>query len=299
MNISELGYILLQSADIEKWRTFAERVVGMQAIDGPEGELYLKIDKRFHRFLIVPGDSERYLASGWAMRSKADFDAFRAKLEQAGVVLSAGDAGASALRKVQDFFSFHDPAGNCHEVFWGPISDFQPFVSPIGTGPFVTGELGLGHTVLPALNIDEALAFWTSVGGMECSDSLLQPITADLNVQLFFLHCRNPRQHSLALAKMPSDVGCVHVMVEFAEFDDVGRALDRVHEHGVPMAMTLGKHVNDDMISFYVMTPGNFIIEIGWGAPPKQWEDELFFETTRGSHWGHRWVLNDPNFQLE
>jgi 3,4-dihydroxy-9,10-secoandrosta-1,3,5(10)-triene-9,17-dione 4,5-dioxygenase len=152
---------------------------------------------------------------------------------------------------------------------------------------------------LPAINIDETVAFWTGFGGMALSDSLLQPITDDITVQLYFMHCKNGRQHSLALAQMPSDVGCVHVMVEFADLDDVGLALDRVHQHGVPIAMTLGRHVNDDMISFYVMTPGNFLMEIGWGGPPKDWDREIQFETTKGSRWGHKWVLQDANFQLE
>ncbi|KQX23512.1 MULTISPECIES: VOC family protein [unclassified Sphingomonas] len=299
MAISELGYIVLRSAKIDQWRHFAEQVVGMQAIDGPDGALYLKMDRRNHRFLILPGAEERYVASGWLLRDKADFDGFRTRLEAAGVPLTNGSREDSALRKVQDFFSFSDPAGNRHEAGWGPISNFQPFVSPIGTGRFVTGELGLGHTVLPALNIEETLEFWTTVMGFEASDSLLQPITEDLTVQLYFLHCRNRRQHSLALAQMPSDVGCVHLMVEFADFDDVGRALDRQQANNVPLAMTLGKHVNDDMISFYMMTPGKFIIELGWGAPPKEWENEIFFETTLGSHWGHKWVLQDPDFQLD
>jgi 3,4-dihydroxy-9,10-secoandrosta-1,3,5(10)-triene-9,17-dione 4,5-dioxygenase len=298
MDIKELGYVVLQSADLKRWRHFAEEIVGLQASEGPGGELYLKVDDRHHRFMIVPGDREKYFASGWALRNKPEFEAFRDALIRAEVAVTAGSADEAALRKVKEFAWFNDPAGNRHEIFWGPISNFKPFVSPIGTGKFITGELGMGHTVLPAANIDETLAFWTGIGGMELSDCLLQPVTADLVVQLYFMHCRNNRQHSLALAQMPSDVGCVHLMLEYADFDDVGLALDRVHEHKVPIAMTLGRHVNDAMVSFYIMTPGNFILELGWGAPPKDWNRELAFETTVGSRWGHKWVLNDPNFQL-
>ena len=298
MDLRELGYLVLQSKDLGAWQFFAEQVAGMQTTFGPAGELYLKIDKRHHRIVILPADREAFIASGWGVRSKVEFDAAREELSVSGTAAQTGSTDDCALRKVREFFWFKDPSGNRHEVFWGPISDFKPFISPIGVGKFVTGELGMGHTVLPALNIDECLAFWTGVGGMDVSDSLLQTITADVQVQLYFLHCRNARQHSLALAQMPSAVGCVHVCVEYAEFDDVGRALDRVTAHKVPVAMTLGKHVNDDLISFYIMTPGNFLMEFGWGAPPKDWDRELVFETTRGSQWGHQWVLQDPNFQL-
>jgi 3,4-dihydroxy-9,10-secoandrosta-1,3,5(10)-triene-9,17-dione 4,5-dioxygenase len=298
MNLRELGYVVLETSDIQKWRVFAEQVVGMQACDGPDGALYLKIDQRHHRILILPAGREKYAASGWALRSKQEFDDAFEALSASGVNVELGKADACRLRYVQGFMWFDDPSGNRHEIFWGPISDFKPFVSPIGTGKFVTGDLGMGHTVLPAANIDETRAFWTSIGGLGDSDSLLQPVTADLTVQLYFMHCRNARQHSMALAQMPSDVGCIHLALEFAELDDVGLAIDRVNAHKIPVAMTLGKHTNDDMISFYFMSPGNFILELGWGAKPKDWDNELVHETTLGSQWGHKWVLNDPNFQV-
>ena len=156
----------------------------------------------------------------------------------------------------------------------------------------------MGHTVLPAQNIQDTLDFWCSIGGMALSDILSLALTPDLTVQLYFMHCDNARQHSFALAQMPTESpGCVHIMVEYGRLDEVGLALDRVMKHKVPIAITLGQHVNDEMVSFYAMTPGNFIFELGWGGPPKEWGQEVVFETTSGSHWGHKWVLNDTNYK--
>ncbi|MGI9156303.1 MAG: VOC family protein [Marmoricola sp.] len=47
--------------------------------------------------------------------------------------------------------------------------------------------------------------------------------------------------------------------------DDVGRALERVRKHRVPLSATLGRHRNDQMVSFYVKSPGGFDI----GYAPK------------------------------
>ena len=73
----------------------------------------------------------------------------------------------------------------------------------------------------------------------------------------------NPRHHSLAFLPMPNPAKCVHIMLEVDELDHVGRALERVRKHQAPLSATLGRHMNDEMISFYVRSPGGFDVEFG------------------------------------
>jgi hypothetical protein len=47
---------------------------------------------------------------------------------------------------------------------------------------------------------------------------------------------------------------------------DVGVALDLAEANHHPISMTLGQHLGDDAISFYVRTPGGFDIEYGYGS---------------------------------
>jgi len=78
------------------------------------------------------------------------------------------------------------------------------------------------------------------------------------------------------------------VVAVAAELDDVGRALDRCHDLGVPLAMSLGRHSNDHMVSFYCMTPdGAAMVEFGWGGLAVE-EPETTYEITKTSFWGHR-----------
>ena len=77
-----------------------------------------------------------------------------------------------------------------------------------------------------------------------------------------FLGC-NPRHHSLALAPTPAKAGIIHLMIEVATLDDVGRALERCTRRKSPVAASLGRHANDLMVSFYARTPGGFDIEYG------------------------------------
>lgn len=289
-----MGYALVESAKREEWRKFGNDMLGMMTSDGPDGTLYLKMDERAHRFAILPGKTERFVATGWEVPDAAAFSQARKELEAAKVEVTPGTKDGAAIRKVQDYFFFKDPSGNGHEVFWGPISDFKRFSSPIGVRGFVTDRLGMGHSVLPALNYEPTVKFWTDIMGFGVSDILNIQIGPKL-VRLSFMHCDNPRQHSLALCELPDPSGSIHCMVEVDSIDEVGYAFDRARELGVPLQTTMGRHVNDDMFSFYMYTPSGFAIEYGAGGKQiEDWSKTKVFETTRGSHWGHQFVQPPP-----
>ena len=55
----------------------------------------------------------------------------------------------------------------------------------------------------------------------------------------------------------------------------------------VPLSATLGQHLNDRMISFYMKTPSGFDLEYGYGGLQCDWERHNAFEFTRVSIWGH------------
>ena len=290
MKITELGYVVVGTPDLEKWRHYGTAVLGMAAVDAPDGSLYLKMDGRDFRFLIQKGEKDELFASGWSVHDQGSFNAMRHDLEKAGTKVTAASEAERKARKVQDMFSFGDPAGLRHEVSWGPIAAFSKFVSPIGT-KFVTGDLGMGHAVLPTGDIDATVKFWTEVMGFGISDLLHLTLMEGVPpIRVYFLHCAAGRQHSLAFAELTDPAGCNHLMVEVDSVDEVGRALDRVDQNGVKLTLTLGRHVNDDMISFYMMTPSGFQMEYGTGGSVKDWSNYKVFESTRGSHWGHKFL---------
>jgi len=293
MKIAELGYLLVGAPEVAEWRDYAERVLGAMAVDGPGGALYIKIDPRAFRIAVVPGHDNGLIASGWLVATAADFIEARAELRADGVAIDASDEAGRALRRVQDYFGFTDPAGHRHELAWGPVSDFMPFVSPAQVSGFVTESIGLGHIVLAAPeNFDAEVAFWQQPGRFGLSD-ILRVNGPWGTARVHFMHC-NPRQHSLAIGELPVPGGCIHAMLEVRTMDDVGRALDRAQAGGVQLTATLGRHVNDDMISFYMLTPAGFSLEYGCGGKQVDWAEHVVFETTRGSHWGHDFSVGMP-----
>lgn len=288
IEIRGLSYFVAQVENLSHWQRYAEDVLGMQVRPAPAGGLYVKMDERPFRMLIVEGSEARYVASGWELASEQAFTAALAHLDGQGVEWQAGSAEDIDQRGVQALVVVRDPSGNRHELSWGHRSDCLPFVSPQGVPRFVTGDMGLGHTVLPAPDFDATLAFAKDVLGFSLSDIFnFRPDPSAPPIRIHFLHCGNARHHSLALAEYPVPSGCVHVMVEVDSMTEVGRAHDRHQAQGMQLSATLGQHLNDRMTSFYMKTPSGFDLEYGFGGLQVDWAEHSAFEFTRVSIWGH------------
>ena len=66
-------------------------------------------------------------------------------------------------------------------------------------------------------------------------------------------------------------------------------ALDRCVDAGFAIPQGLGRHSNDHMVSFYCAGPDGMQIEFGWdGQQVTDAADELQYEITKTSFWGHR-----------
>src|SRR5580704_10785639 len=143
--IRSLGYLRIESADVAAWREFGTRILGLTEGRGPEaGVLYLRMDDFPARLVIVPGDRERLLASGWEVADAAALADVRRALADAGVPVKPGTPDDLATRGVGGLLRFDDPTGNTIEVFCGAALEHRPAVSPYGN-QFVTGVMGLGH----------------------------------------------------------------------------------------------------------------------------------------------------------
>jgi 3,4-dihydroxy-9,10-secoandrosta-1,3,5(10)-triene-9,17-dione 4,5-dioxygenase len=291
--IRSLGYLRIESADVAAWREFGVRILGMTEGRGPaDGSVYLRMDDFPARLVIVPGSRDRLLATGWEVADAAALAAVRRALAEAGVAVKSGAPDELAARRVGEMLRFDDPAGNAVEVFCAAALEHRPAVSPYGNR-FVTGDMGMGHVVLPVAGAaDAALAFYTDVLGFRLRDSMRMPAEfvggkpGDPPAWFRFLGCC-PRHHSLALAPMSAPAGIVHLMTEVAALDDVGRALDRCTRRGAPVSASLGRHANDLMVSFYVRTPGGFDIEYGTDGRTVDDATWVSRETTAVSLWGH------------
>jgi len=277
-----LGYIVIETRDIEAWRQFGTQALGMMEMPrSDDGTLHLKMDERPFRIAVVEGGEDRLACAGWELANDTLFERAIEELRAAGHVVKEGTAEELADRKVNGLAHVADPGGAELELFYGPIFDHTVFISPVGVSRFVTGTLGMGHMVMLSPEPEETYRFYTELLGFRLSDTMHMG-----DVLLRFTHC-NQRHHSLAIAKGPASM-MQHFMVEVGTLDDVGYGFDRFQDLGIRIRETIGKHTNDHMVSFYAQTPGPMQVEYGFGGIKIDDATWTTGEITATSFWGHR-----------
>ncbi len=78
-----------------------------------------------------------------------------------------------------------------------------------------------------------------------------------------------------------------HFFLELPDHDAVGRAFERIQQTGIPIAHEIGVHPNDNLFTFYVISPSGFLVEIGAEGRLVEVPEPII--THRGmARWGHR-----------
>lgn len=295
--VHSLGYVVVETTDLERWRELAVDVLGLAPGKGPDpAALYLRVDERAARLVVHPGTTDRLVSVGWECRDRETFRAVVARLEEHGVAVKAGSDADADDRRVQEIAFCEDPSGTALELFHGAALVHKTLVTP-HAGRFVTAGQGMGHIVLPTrggpAGAEASYDFYTRLLGFRSRGSFKLPpgmpgAPPDARLYLRFLSC-NERHHALALAPWPQDNGIIHLMLEVETLDMVGCALDRLHKRKFPLSSTLGRHTNDKMVSFYVGTPSGFDIELGCEGLRITEDDYTAEDITADSVWGHRW----------
>ncbi len=287
MALQALGYVGFGSADLDGWRQFGTGLVGLQAVERSASLLAFRMDDRKQRIVIDKAMPDGGRFFGWEVADAAALDALAARLEAAKIEVNAEPQTLADNRRVRGLISFRDPAGNRLEAFHGAEIADTPFSPGRSISGFRTGPLGVGHVVLTVDNIDPMMRFYVDVLGFGLSDYIEKPFRA------YFFHI-NARHHSLALIETGKN-GMHHLMVEMFSLDDVGQSYDVAMSEPERVNVTLGRHTNDLMTSFYARTPSSFMVECGWGGrdiEPRTWQP---FEMKAGpSLWGHERVWLPP-----
>jgi len=284
-----LGYLGFEVSDLAGWQKFGVDVLGMGvAHQDADGAFALRMDGHAQRIIVTSGGDDLGFI-GWEAETEEQLDQVVARLAAAGHSVTE-DPGLAVVRGVDRLYKCSDPAGIPTEICVGCKRSEEPFVSKSVPSGFVADELGLGHVVVTATNNTLSQRFYTELLGFVLSDRIVCEIYGH-PVDLSFFHAPSKpgsaaRHHSVAFGGQQRH-RLHHFMIEAASLEDVGRAYDRAIAKGVPIMQTLGRHPNDQMLSFYAQTPSGFQFEFGWGG--RLVDDTDWVPTTYGriSDWGH------------
>ncbi|WP_454883130.1 VOC family protein [Sphingomonas oryzagri] len=276
VKVTELGYIGLHVSNAQGWKDYARDCVGLEVLDEGEHDLfYLRMDNWHHRFAMHVGEQDDIAYMGWRVGDSEDLTDMEDKLQAAGIAYRVASIEETAERRVLGLLKLQDPAGVPTEIFYGPQIDMHmPFYPGRRMhGRFVTGGNGLGHCLISGGDVKAMYDFYKLLG---LSGSIEYHLgTPGGVVKPVFMHC-NDRQHSIAFG-VPGEKLLNHMMLEYTDMNDLGVSHDAVRQRQIPVALQLGKHANDQALTFYSASPSGWLMELGWGGciPPSQQQYHL------------------------
>lgn len=284
VQVTELGYIGLGVSDLAAWKTFARDIVGLEVVNGARDDVcHLRMDYWARRITLHADGSDDVRYLGLRVAGGAEFRAMQAQLSAADIAFEIGSESEAAERCVLELLKTNDPDGLPIEIFHGPLVRYaRPFHPGRGMhGRFVTETGGAGHCLVRQRDEVAAEAFYHALGmrgGIEykiqIGPHLLTPR---------FMHC-GARDHTVAFGIGPQEKRLNHLMLEVDNLDDVGLTHELVRAAGIPVHITLGKHSNDHMYSFYFRTPSGWMLEYGWGGRPATHQSEYYDQDMYGHH---------------
>lgn len=282
MGIRKLGYVGLEVTDIDAWTDLLGRTLGVGvtlAKSGTDEIALAELDEFKYRLALYPSTEDRPRELGWIVDSPRELDRLTQRLIDAGFAVADGSAEEKELRGATQLRWFTDPVGYRVELAVGEAK-VRLSVDRPACGPGVTG---LGHLVLASPRLAELRELYESVLEFKLTDYRAPG--------LFFLRC-NRTHHSIALANAET-ASIHHLEFEHGSLDDVGRAYDRAQVNDVPISISLGRHMNDKAISFYVRNPSGFHLEIGCGGI-EVGDDWVPHDFGRSDEWGHHHADVNP-----
>jgi 2,3-dihydroxybiphenyl 1,2-dioxygenase len=296
MRIHSLGYVGVESPAADEWLTLGPDVYGLEVTEKTDsaGDRVLRVtwDDRAYRLALHPGAEHRLAYLGWELPNAKALEAAVSELRAGGIEVSEAKPEERADRSVRYLYYCSDPFGNRHEFFSGQLTFEGKFRGGNVQSTFVTGNQGLGHAVLIVPDIEQGVEFFTGTLGLKTSD--ITNVGGTFG-EMWFLRAANPRHHSLGLMGMEGMNGLHHIMIEARQLDAVGIAYGKAVQVGLPISSSMGRHIGDQMLSFYARTPTGFDFEIGWDSvqvDDDTWSAQYFdsHEGWVGEVWGHEYA---------
>lgn len=286
--INALSYIVVQTPHLQEWMNQAGRHIGLQVdVLEPGLSVRLRADQKVQRLVLTAVKGPSSMAMGFEVPDALALEQVSRTLDDAGYHTTPGTSQELHLRGVTNMVHFCDPDGVRLEVAYGLRDADTPFTPGRPIGGFRMGEMGLGHVALITEHFDELSHLYRNVLGFRVSDFTHAPFRVE------FLHC-NPRHHTMGLAHTGGPAKIYHLMLEYNDWDDVGRAYDMALENPESIGVSLGRHINDHVTSFYLKNPDGWMFELGWASRTvgPDWEVE---ELQGMSLWGHdrTWLPDD------
>jgi len=289
-NQVQLGYIVIESNKTEQWLKFLTEGIGLQLSQKGDNAMAFRMDNHTCRILVTKGNAEDVVGFGWHIQNEQALNTIQSRLNERDIAVTTGAPDEAFKRGIKSFWSIKGPKGITFDFYTQPILRDTPVDTP--NSGFETGDGGMGHAAIISRHPEHMLQFFTEILDARISDHITQAI-AGVTLDFTFLRF-NERHHTVAIAASrglkldPVRTTVQHFNLMVNSIVDLSATYLRLRKMGYEMAREIGRHPNDEDVSFYVISPSGFEIEVGWGALKVNEENWTINQYNRISQWGHR-----------
>ncbi len=250
-----LGYLALNATNCDRTQAFYRDALGLQAVGGPTEHLrYLRCSDKHHDIVLYPSAQPGLKRIGFEMESAAALDALKLSLTSSGYAFHPIPQTDIEQACTGTGIRTCEPAT-------GAMLDFYLDMAPSNESPFVATLAKiqrLGHVVLRSPDYERSITYFRDTLNFKVSDSIDDAVT--------FMRCfPNPLHHSLGIGNGKGKSGLHHVNFMVTEVDDIGRAIWRFAEAGVPVVNGPGRHLPSGSMFLYFLDPDGVTVEYSFG----------------------------------
>lgn len=286
----KIGYLIAESNKFDQWIDFAKNSLGLSLAEQTEKSLSFRIDNYQKRFIVMQGPQEDVTHLGLQLDDQDVLDEVLKRFELRDIQYKQGTQQEAELRGIKAFWSVLGPKGLQIDLFIHEIRTENPLCSKVSG--FYTDTCGMGHIALTSQKPEKVIRFWQEFFDARLTDTIEQKING-ITLNISFLRF-NERHHSIAVANTkgikldPIRTRVQHINFEVLELNDVTSTYQRCKDQGFNIIWDVGQHTNDKEISFYVKSPSDFEVEIGWN--PIKIDENIWkpHKHVSISIWGHK-----------
>lgn len=239
--ISEMGYIGIQTTNIEGSVWDATQLLGLRETSRADGTAYLSASGYHHELVYVESDVDGVDTLGLVAR---DGDALRI------IRRRVGDEGFQIISErprglgIEDGFIFVGPENFVFEIYTGMQQDHTTFKS--------FGPDRFGHLNFRPKDVSGMMQFLRRVLDFRLSDIIGDDFA-------YFLRC-NPDHHGIALVKGQGTLH--HHAWETQSIADLGKLGDRLHNAGRELIWGPVRHGAGHNIAAYYVESSGAVVEL-------------------------------------
>jgi 2,3-dihydroxy-p-cumate/2,3-dihydroxybenzoate 3,4-dioxygenase len=246
------GYVALNVTDLDRSVPFYRDLVGLTLQELRDDAAFFRCSDDHHNVVLYRHPAPGIRRMAFQLESAGDLERARGWVAAQGWPIDTVPPAEAAALHQGDTFRFRIPSFSLQFEFYAGIARADaPFV------PSVTKIQRLGHVVVGTPQPEPVLATLLERLNFRASDHFGDAVT--------FLRCfPNPYHHSFGIARSDAE-RLHHVNFMVSDIDDVGRAMNRLRKHEVPIVYGPGRHDISTSIFLYFLDPDGLTLEYSFG----------------------------------